>query len=77
VRYQMNLQIKFDLQSVKRFQGETHSTVTFAQASPTLHLALRIPTVGIQATLVIRDLTLRIFAITRLSEKKNREKIVQ
>jgi hypothetical protein len=31
----------------------------------------------IQATLVTRDLTLRVFAITRFRGKKNHEKIVQ
>jgi hypothetical protein len=32
---------------------------------------------AVQATLVIRDLTLRVFAITRFRGKKSRDKIVQ
>ena len=38
---------------------------------------LEITSEKVQAPLVIRDLTLRVFAITRFREKKSREKIVQ
>jgi hypothetical protein len=68
-------------QSPDNHQQQKNRQQHYAQGKLFYYLLLSFPTPRnynpIQATLVIRDLTLRVFAITRFRGEKSREKIVQ